>query len=244
MGREDHLRRLGREAPAGVGGAGLHDHRPALHGTGDVERPAHRQMRPLVVEDMELRRIEIDPGRLVAHERVVGKGIPEPRDDIEKLARPVVSLGVRHVLRETEVQRGIGVRRRHDVPAGAAAAQMVERCEAPRDVERRIEGGRRRGDETDPLGDGGERGEQREGLEGGDGVAAFQRLHRHVEHREVIGHEERVEPRRLEPLREAFQMREVEVRVRPGAGIAPAAGVDADRPHEGGEMKLAMGGHG
>ena len=67
-------------------------------------------------------------------------------------------------------------------------------------------------------------------------MAAFKRLHRHVENREVIGHEECVEPGRLEPLREAFQMREVEVRVRIGARIAPAAGVDADRPHEGEEM--------
>ena len=38
---EHHLGGLGGELPAGVGGAGLHDHRPALDRPGDVERPAH-----------------------------------------------------------------------------------------------------------------------------------------------------------------------------------------------------------
>jgi len=38
---------------------------------------------------------------------------------------------------------------------------------------------------------------------------------------------------------ECFRVREVEIHVRPCAGIAPSAGVDACRPHERTEMELA-----
>ena len=43
-GGEDHLGGLGGELAAGLGGAGLHDHRPALHRPRDVQRAAHRQI--------------------------------------------------------------------------------------------------------------------------------------------------------------------------------------------------------
>ena len=48
----------------------------------------------------------------------------------------------------------------------------------------------------------------------------------------MVGHEEGVEFGGLEPLGEALQMGEVEVGVGIGAGIAPGAGVEADRAHE------------
>jgi hypothetical protein len=38
---KDHLRGLGGELPAGIGGAGLDDDRPALDRPGDVQRAAH-----------------------------------------------------------------------------------------------------------------------------------------------------------------------------------------------------------
>ena len=57
---EDHLGGLGGELPAGVGGAGLHDDRPALHRPRDVQRTAHRQKLALVVEHMHPFGVEID----------------------------------------------------------------------------------------------------------------------------------------------------------------------------------------
>src|SRR3712207_7884633 len=48
------------------------------------------------------------------------------------------------------------------------------------------------------LGDRRQRGEQRQRLEGGDGVAALQRLHGHVQHRHVVREEDRVEPAALQ----------------------------------------------
>jgi|APAga8741243907_1050103.scaffolds.fasta_scaffold00680_2 hypothetical protein len=47
----------------------------------------------------------------------------------------------------------------------------------------------------------------------------------HVQHREMIGHEERVEEATLQRLREALQVNEGEI----GVGIAPCAGVVEDR---------------
>src|SRR3954447_8846805 len=56
----------------------------------------------------------------------------------------------------------------------------------------------------------------------------------------MIGHEEGVELAGLEFLDQLLDMGEVEIGIRPGAGIAPRAGVDADRPHERAELELTF----
>ena len=119
-GGEHHLGGLGGELAAGIGGAGLHDHRPALDRPGDVERALHLQILAVVVQHMELGGIEIDAALDVADEGVVGPRIPQAGDDVVVLARAGVALGMLHLLVHAEVERGIGIGRRHDVPAGAA----------------------------------------------------------------------------------------------------------------------------
>ena len=238
MGGEDHLGRFGRQLPPRLRGAGLDDDRPALHRPRDVERPAHREMLALVVEHMQLRRIEIEPALGVADEGVVGKAVPQAGDDIVEFARAAIALVMLDMFVEAEIQRRVGIGRRHDVPAGAAAADMVERGEAAGNVIGLVEGRRCGGDQADMLGDGGQRRQQRERLERRHRVAAPQRLDRHVEHGQMVGHEEGVELRRLQRLREALQMREIEIGVGIGARIAPGAGVKTDRAHEGAEPQL------
>jgi len=78
----------------------------------------------------------------------------------------------------------------------------------------------------------------------GDGGRALQRLHRHVQHGQVIGHEEGVELAALQCLRVLDQRLEIEVGVRRAARIAPGGGMDAHRAHEGAEAELAFLGHG
>ena len=85
----------------------------------------------------------------VAHEGVVGEGIPEARDHVEELARPLVTLGVLHVIVAAEIQCRVRVRGGDDVPPGAPAAEMVERGEASRDVIRLLERRRRGGDQPE-----------------------------------------------------------------------------------------------
>ena len=88
------------------------------------------------------------------------------------------------------------------------------------------------------LGDAGQGREQRERLERRHGVTALERVERHIEDGQVIGHEEGVEFAAFERLREAFDVREGEIRIRESAGIAPSAGMDGGRPHEGSEPQL------
>lgn len=237
---EHGLRGLGRELPAVFRCAGLHDHRPALHRAGDVEGAAHLQIFAVVVERVHLRGIDEQPTLDVAHEGIVGEGIPEAGDDVVELTRALVALGVLHVIVEAEVECGVGVRCGDDVPAGAAAAEMVERGEAAGDVIGLIKRGRAGRDQADPLGDGGERRQQGERLERGHGVAALERIDRHVQHGEVIGHEEGVELAGLELLDQRLDVAEVEIGVRPGPGIAPGAGMDADRAHERAKLELPL----
>jgi hypothetical protein len=56
----------------------------------------------------------------------------------------------------------------------------------------------------------------------------------------MIGHEEGVELSGLEFLDQALDMGEIEIGIRPGARIAPCAGMNADRPHERAELELTL----
>ena len=69
-------------------------------------------------------------------------------------------------------------------------------------------------------------------------MAVLERVERHVEHGQMIGHEEGVEFGALQRLREALEMREIEIGVGKGAGISPGAGMDAHRAHESAETQL------
>ncbi len=235
---EDHFRRLGRQLPAGLRRAGLDDDRPALDRPGDVERAADRQMLALMVEHVQLGRVEEDAALLVAQPGIVRPAVPEPRDHLVELAGAPVAFVVLDVVGQAEIERRVGVGGRHHVPAGPATADMVERGEAPGDVIGLVEGRRGGRDQADSLRHHGERRQQGQRLERGRGAAAPQRLDRHVQYGQVIRHEEGVEPRALQGLDEAAQVLEVEVRIGIGAGIAPPGGMDADRAHERTQMKL------
>ncbi len=137
----------------------------------------------------------------IARKGVVGETVPEAGDDIVELAGALIALAMFDMLLEAEIQRGIRVGRRDDVPARPPGADMVERGEAAGNVIGLVEGRRGGRNEADPLSDGGKRRQQRERLEGGYRLASLQGLHGHVEHCQVISHEEGVEFRRLQLLR-------------------------------------------
>ncbi len=192
---------------------------------------------------MKLVGIEKEPAFGVADESVIGPGIPQAGHHVVELARAPVARVVLHVIVHAEIQRGIGIGGGHDIPAGAAAAQMIERSKAAGDMIGRIERGRAGGDQPQMLGHHGERRKKRERLERGDRVAVLERVERHVQHGQMIGHEKRVEFGSLQRLREALEMAEIEVGVGKGAGIAPGAGVDGGRAHESAEMQLTLPAH-
>jgi hypothetical protein len=79
---------------------------------------------------------------------------------LDELGRALITVAVLGHVVEAEVLRRITPGAGDDVPAGAAAADVIERREAAREVVRLVVGGRRRRDQADALGDGGERGQQ------------------------------------------------------------------------------------
>ena len=192
---------------------------------------------------MEFVGVEIDPLLHVADEGVVGPGIPQAGDHIEELAGAGIPDRVVEMSVPAEIQGLVRVAGGDEVPAGAAVRDMVEGGELPGHMVRLVIGRGGRGDEPDPFGDGSERRQQGHRVEGRHGSAALQRGHGHVHHRQMVGHEERIELGRLQSLGEALEMGKAEIRVRISTGIAPPGGVDADRPHEGAEMEATRLGH-
>src|SRR5262249_51242749 len=148
--------------------------------------------------------------------------------------------GMLHMVVEAEIEGRVRIGGGDDVPAGAAARDVVERGKPTRDVIGLVKRGRAGRDQSNVFGCTGKRRQQRERFERGDGVAALERIDRHVQDGQVVGHEEGVELAGLEVPDQLLQMRETEVGVRPGSRIAPGAGVDTDRPHEGAEFQLTL----
>jgi hypothetical protein len=139
---------------------------------------------------------------------------------------------------KAKILRLIGIAGRHNIPASPASTQMIERGEFPGNMIGLVVGGRGGSDQPQKLGDNRERGQQRQRIERGNSCAALEPLYRHVEHGEMVGHEKGVEASALEGLSEALEMREIKVRIRPGPGVAPSRGVNADGPHKGAETQL------
>ena len=132
---------------------------PACSRTGrPCGRPGHRQGAahveplPLVVELVHLVGVGEQRRLAVEHQRVVVPAVPEAGRRLEELVGAVVARVVGQVLLEAEVLCLAVVHRRHHVPRGAAAREVVERGERPGDVERRVIGRRVGGPEPDVPG--------------------------------------------------------------------------------------------
>ena len=62
-----------------------------LRRAADIERPAHREMAALVVQDVQFRGVVIAAGRFVEHEGAVVPAIPQPEHHFEAFLGPVVA---------------------------------------------------------------------------------------------------------------------------------------------------------
>ena len=156
----DDLGVLGGDLEALFAGAGLDQDGAALGGAGDAEGALDLEVGAFVVERVELRGVEELAGVLVAGQGAGFPGVPEAFDDFHELGGAGVAGGVVEVGVAVEVA-GLGVGPGgDDVPAGSAAADVVQRGPFAGDVERLVVGGGGGGDEADMGGDGGEGGEE------------------------------------------------------------------------------------
>ncbi len=102
--RIDQVGNAGAQILPGTRGAGLRDHGIALNGPRDVQRTLHLQDLALVVQRVQLGRIEVASVLLVADERVVLPAVPKAKDDVDELLRPAIALGMLDMRVETEVE--------------------------------------------------------------------------------------------------------------------------------------------
>ena len=154
------------------------------------------------------------------------------------LAGAGVAEGVRVLPVEVEVVRRRLGRRRHHVPARAAARDQVERGELAGDVVGLLVGGRGGGDEAEVLGQRRERREQRHRLEARDlGVAALDAAAEGDG--EAVGEEVGVEEPALGGLGELAVELEAGGAVGRGIRVAPGGDMLAAAGKEGAELDLS-----
>ena len=125
-------------------GSGGDDRQAALRRSRRVQRPAHGEMLADVIEAVEFRLVDIQAARLVADEGVVVPAVPQAARHIDELDGAFVPRGRIERRVEPVVARLVRAPAGHHVPAGAAAADMIERGHAPREIIRMVVGRRRR----------------------------------------------------------------------------------------------------
>ncbi len=191
----------------------------------------------MMVEDMDLVRTYIDAGVLVADDGIFLPAVPQPFHHLRELGRATVAL---MLWRQGHAEIGrLGLAARRDqVPPTPAAADLVERGEEARDMERFIEGGAGRRDEADLRPDGRERGQQRKRLMARHAgrAAPYLGIVR-TEHRERVGGKDQVEATPLGRLRDLREMGEglalgdVDLRVAPGDEMMAQPLKEQAEPH-------------
>ena len=112
----------------------MNDHRMALRRPGNVERTLDREKFTFVIEDMHLVSVGEPTADLVHDDGVVLPAVPQSFDDLHKLSRDGIALGMRRMTFVAEICRGLGKGSGHDIPAGASPADMVDRCKRAREI--------------------------------------------------------------------------------------------------------------
>ena len=94
---EDRLGMPGGEAAAGLGGAGLHEDRPALRSARHVERPRHGIVLAVVVDRLDTQWIGIVAIDAVIQHRVVGPAVPQTLHHLDIFFAAGVAVGMAHL---------------------------------------------------------------------------------------------------------------------------------------------------
>src|SRR5471032_3016706 len=106
------------------------------------------------MKDVHLVEVEPDAAFLILQEGVVLPAVPQARHHVMKLRGAVVADTVLEMLVAAEVHGLVLGLRGDEIPAGAAAADVIDGEEAAGDVVRLVVGSRAGRDETDAAGDG------------------------------------------------------------------------------------------
>jgi len=195
-------------------------------------------MLALVVQVMQLGRVEVTFRFAISDKRVVVPAVPQPPHDLDELDRPVVAGIVLIVPLAPEVE-GLGdVRRGDHVPPGATAADVIERGEFPGDVIGLVVGRRGGRNEADVLRHHRQSGEQGQRFELHVLCGPAKRALRFVMEADAdaVGQEAHVEQPAFGSLDHAYEVRERHVAVRRGIRVAPIREMIAQADHRDAEL--------
>ncbi len=244
-GGVDHLGIFGGELAPDLRIARLREHRMALDRPGDVEDAAQMEIAAVVADRMDIVGIEIEPGLAIGMiEGVVLPAVPEGTRHIDELGGALVALGMARRLIDPEAARRAIGERGDDIPADPPAADMVERGETAGERIGMVEIGVHRRDDSDPLGDRGERRRKRQRLEVEERVAPLDPLGAVARLADEIGKEGDVELAALGGLGQLGPITEVGPSAIGRAGLAPGTRMVAVAGEENPEGELAaLAGH-
>ena len=196
-----------------------------------------------VVEEVDLVAVHVDAALLVAQQAAIFPAVPQADHDLVELGGALVALGMRHVLVEAKILGLVLDLRGHQVPARAAAADMVDRHEAAGDVVGLVVGRGRGRDQADPARHHGQRGERRRRLEldgarefGAGALAACQGPAAGHAHR--VLEEDRVELGGFRHLGDVGVLLEVHIGRGDRIGMTPAGQVIAGHAEEAAKTEL------
>ena len=186
--------------------AGLEDHRGPLRRRLPLGEPGHPEVAAVVVDVVDAGGVDVDPPLGVADDGVVVPGVlPELVADLEVLGGHVVALVMGGLLAGAEVAgSAVGVGG-DQVPAHAAAGEVVEAREAPGHRVRVVVGGRARDAEAQVAGHARHRRDDEERVDQGDLGGVGERADGlalvDVVVAGMVGEEDAVEAGRLQQLR-------------------------------------------
>ncbi len=242
---EHHVRRPRSQGHPHAGRPGLRHHRAPLRRARHVERPAHREMRAAVAQDVHLVLVEPDAALLVVQEGVVLPTVPKTAHHVVELRRALVARRVVQVRVEAEVHRLVLGLAGDQVPPGPAAADVVDGQETPGEVVGFVVGGGAGRDQADARRDGGERRDGADRLDvrlaavaDVERLAAVQRAAAH--HGGAVLEEHRIQLAPLRRARHVGQPAEIEVAFRDGVAVPPTRGMAARHAEEGAEPELPL----
>ena len=132
MGGEHRLGVARGKAAAGVGRAGLHQHRPALRAARHVERPSHLVEVAAVVDRPDTVRLGVKPAGPVVGNRVRRPAVPQLIHHRHKFLAAGVPIGMADLANPAVIFRRASQPRGHDVPCRAAVADVIDRGKLPR----------------------------------------------------------------------------------------------------------------
>ncbi|GAA3310975.1 hypothetical protein GCM10020295_79470 [Streptomyces cinereospinus] len=239
LGGEDGLGVLGGELLAVLRRTGLHQQRVALRGARYVQGALHREVLPAMVDLPHLVGVGVDAALTVEQDGVVLPAVPQLGGDLDELARPLVAQRVLQVLVLPEVAGLVHGAGGDDVPAGPAAADVVQGGELAGGVEGLVEGGGDGGDQAHVLGD------RRQGRQQGERFEAAERVVADLAPQgQSVGEEDGVEQAALGGACEVLEVAQVGDTFGLGARMPPGGVVVAGVHQESVEMQLTGSGRG